>query len=75
MPLCISKEWFAITHTLLKRCPGDNVVDIITDTLIIVSQVVQSQLKTDNGCILSGFKYCIQNYGLILKVILFYLNV
>ncbi|GJQ82021.1 hypothetical protein Trydic_g6898 [Trypoxylus dichotomus] len=67
LPICIESEWYTVVKTLLKKSSNKEVIAVLTDSLMIITQVVQTQLEKDNNCVLAGLRYCIQNYGLIAK--------
>jgi len=72
LPASVTSEWILITKELESRFGYEKTLKLCTDILILLCQVTSTQLKPDNNedAIINGLKFCLQQYGIIIKEIL-----
>nr|CAH7752908.1 unnamed protein product [Callosobruchus chinensis] len=66
LPLSVTREWLSITEGIIKLGGTEKCVELLTDMLIMLCQLVETQKKSA-GSLTAALKYNIQNYGICLQ--------
>lgn len=64
---CVSNEWLLITTELKSRFEAGLALEILTDSLILICQVTDTQTEANNPTIFNSLKYYLSSYGISAK--------
>ncbi|CAH1100977.1 unnamed protein product [Psylliodes chrysocephalus] len=67
LPPAVNREWLEITQEIIHLYGNDKCLELLTDTIILLSQLVETQDVDQNKSIFMALKYAIQNYGLAIQ--------
>lgn len=74
MPVCTPQEISWLILGLKATMEHRKIVEFLTEAMVLMSQLTNSQSNAENkNTIFSAYRYCLHNYGILLKVVLKFL--
>nr|XP_023018014.1 uncharacterized protein LOC111507024 [Leptinotarsa decemlineata] len=67
LPPLVTREWLMTAESIIEICGSERCLDLFTDVLILLSQLIDTQNTESRKLLEPAMKYCIHNYGIVIQ--------
>lgn len=69
LPAAVTREWLNISEEMINIYGRPKCLEILTDVVILLSQLVETQNVEQNKSIYHALSSCINNFGIVIQVL------
>lgn len=67
LPPAVCREWLLMSQDIIEKCGTNKCIELFTDVMILLSQLVETQDISNNQSIYFALKNCVRNYGIVVQ--------